>query len=125
MQNKNLFSGTRVVRGADWVWGDQDGFEGLAGTVVKLDFGANKVIFDGTVFVQWDTGNLANYRIGRNSAYDLRLFDTSAAGRIFAFFSRCFELVAYGSSRGGHRGMCPLYSILTPNLECYKFEEKI
>ena len=28
--------GTRVVRGQDWTWGNQDGGEGSVGTVVQV-----------------------------------------------------------------------------------------
>ena len=80
MQDFNMLLGAWVVRGIDWSWGDQDGSVGFVGTVVKPDSGGNDIIYDGTVFVQWDMGRLANYRVGRNNAFDLRLFETAAAG---------------------------------------------
>lgn len=89
MQDDSLFIGVRVVRGADWAWGDQDGFEGLVGTVANPIFGKGNVICNGTVFVQWDTGGLANYRVGRFGAFDLRMFDTTAAGIFSALSSSC------------------------------------
>ena len=46
--------GLRVVRGPDWMWGDQDGGEGNVGTVVQL--GGNNGIPDETVLVYWDSG---------------------------------------------------------------------
>jgi E3 ubiquitin-protein ligase mind-bomb len=74
--------GLKVVRGPDWNWGDQDGGEGVVGTIVMLRHQNSDLILNGSVFVQWDTGKKANYRIGRDGSYDLRLFDTSAAGKL-------------------------------------------
>jgi len=63
--------GVRVVRGPDWKYGDQDGGEGLAGTVIdssELDHLGPK-----TVTVIWDTGVKAQYRSGPEGSYDLRV----------------------------------------------------
>ena len=76
-----MLLGVRVVRGADWLWGEQDGGEGHVGTVVKPGMQSCDVVVNQTVFVLWDSGQLANYRVGLDGAYDLCQFDNAAAGR--------------------------------------------
>ena len=79
--------GVRVVRGANWQWGEQDGGEGRVGTVVKPGMQSCDVVVNDTVFVLWDFGQLANYRVGRDAAYDLYQFDNASAGlsQLFVF----------------------------------------
>lgn len=73
--------GIRVVRGQNWSWGDQDGGEGHLGTVVEIghEESAAKVPPQ-CVQVQWDKGYRNMYRVGYESQYDLRIYDTSALG---------------------------------------------
>ena len=71
--------GLRVVRGPDWIWGDQDGGEGGVGTIVGIS-GDGDIDF-GTVMVYWDTGKLANYRAGHDEKFDLLAFDSAPAGK--------------------------------------------
>jgi len=72
-------AGLRVIRGPDWKWDDQDGGEGHLGTVVKPRFPASrKSVIDGTVFVRWDSGKLANYRI--SDCHDIRVYSSACAG---------------------------------------------
>jgi E3 ubiquitin-protein ligase HERC2 len=59
--------GTRVIRGADWKWGDQDGPPPSEGSVV------DEIGPDGWVRVQWDTGSTNSYRMGKEGKYDLKL----------------------------------------------------
>ena len=82
--------GTRVVRGPDWSWRDQDGGEGHLGTVVEVQVqeqgeGEQKEADGGrapcVVTVQWDCGNRCRYRCGLGGKYDLRGFDSAPAGR--------------------------------------------
>ena len=85
--DKLLAVGTRVVRGPDWKWGEQDGGEGHAGTVVEIGGTAKKEENKekhppsprGTVILQWDTGVRTNYRVGHQNAYDLRTLDSAPA----------------------------------------------
>ena len=63
--------GARVVRGADWKWGKQDGGDGHVGTVRNFE-SAEEVV------VVWDNGTAANYRC--SGAYDLRVVDSAATG---------------------------------------------
>ncbi|RWS12697.1 E3 ubiquitin-protein ligase HERC2-like protein [Dinothrombium tinctorium] len=59
--------GTRVVRGTDWKWGDQDGPSPSEGTVIS-DLGD-----DGWVRVKWDNGTTNSYRMGKEGKYDIKL----------------------------------------------------
>ena len=69
-----LCVGLRIVRGPNWLWGDQDGGEGHVGTVVEVGQGG------GSVVVQWDCGNRCRYRCGEEGKYDLRVFDSAPTG---------------------------------------------
>ncbi|CAG9575570.1 unnamed protein product [Danaus chrysippus] len=59
--------GTRVVRGKDWKWGDQDGIPGGEGRVI------GELGEDGWVRVAWDAGGTNSYRMGKEGKYDLKL----------------------------------------------------
>ena len=48
--------GTRVMRGVDWKWGDQDGPPPSLGNVI------GELGEDGWIRVQWDTGSTNSYR---------------------------------------------------------------
>lgn len=63
--------GARVMRGADWKWGKQDGGEGHAGTVRNFE-SLEEVV------VVWDNGTAANYRC--QGAFDLRIIDSAPTG---------------------------------------------
>jgi len=72
-------AGVRVIRGPDWKWDDQDGGEGQLGTVVKPWFlTTSKTVNGGTVFIRWDSGKLANYRI--DNCHDLRVYSSACGG---------------------------------------------
>eukprot|EP00066_Takifugu_rubripes_P008032 XP_003973941.1 PREDICTED: E3 ubiquitin-protein ligase HERC2-like isoform X2 [Takifugu rubripes] len=59
--------GTRVMRGVDWKWGDQDGpAPGLGRVIGELGE-------DGWIRVQWDTSSTNSYRMGKEGKYDLKL----------------------------------------------------
>ncbi|XP_012936715.1 E3 ubiquitin-protein ligase HERC2 [Aplysia californica] len=59
--------GTRVMRGVDWKWGDQDGPPPSLGNVI------GELGEDGWIRVQWDTGSTNSYRMGKEGKYDLKL----------------------------------------------------
>uniref|UniRef100_T1IYS2 HECT-type E3 ubiquitin transferase n=1 Tax=Strigamia maritima TaxID=126957 RepID=T1IYS2_STRMM len=59
--------GTRVVRGVDWKWGDQDGPSPGEGRVI------GELGEDGWIRVQWDNGSTNSYRMGKEGKYDLKL----------------------------------------------------
>ena len=58
--------GTRVTRGPDWKWADQDGGSGKAGTI-------KEVKADKWVRVAWDAGVTNSYRWGAEDACDLKI----------------------------------------------------
>lgn len=59
--------GTRVIRGVDWKWGDQDGPPPGEGRVI------GELGEDGWIRVQWDNGSTNSYRMGKEGKYDLKL----------------------------------------------------
>ena len=59
--------GARVVRGQDWVYGNQDGSPPGKGTVT----GPHSL--DGWVKVKWDHGSADSYRIGEEGKFDLKV----------------------------------------------------
>lgn len=69
-----MLVGTRVVRGPDWKWGNQDGGVGHVGTVVKSKS-------EQTVSVVWDSGDSNVYRIGSENSFDLLVYDNAPCGR--------------------------------------------
>ncbi|XP_059468755.1 E3 ubiquitin-protein ligase MIB2-like [Neocloeon triangulifer] len=77
-----LAIGTRVIRGPDWRWNDQDNGLGHVGTVVEVGRAGPNAgsTLEGTVVVLWDHGYRSNYRAGYQNAFDLRVYDTAPAG---------------------------------------------
>jgi len=66
---KRMKVGSRVVRGADWSWKEQDGPPPGEGRVV------DGVGADGWVRVHWDNGCSNSYRMGNEGKYDLKLVE--------------------------------------------------
>ncbi|XP_062377928.1 deleted in malignant brain tumors 1 protein-like [Sardina pilchardus] len=58
---------TRVMRGQDWTWGDEDGIPPGIGRVI------GQVIAIGWISVRWDNGHDNLYRMGHEGKYDLKL----------------------------------------------------
>lgn len=56
--------GAKVVRGKDWVYGNQDGGEGKTGVIIEN-------LENGWVTVLWENGSKDGYRIGDHGMYDL------------------------------------------------------
>ena len=73
-------AGLRVVRGPDWMWGNQDGGEGNVGTIIHLGQDGGSLP-DGTVLVYWDSGKQMNYRVGHSGKFDLRILDSAPTGK--------------------------------------------
>lgn len=78
--------GTRVVRGRDWEWDNQDGGEGCVGTVVQIGQDDKSPFTAQLVWIQWDCGTKANYRAGFDGKHDLRVFETRNQGEIYRYF---------------------------------------
>ncbi|XP_053679051.1 probable E3 ubiquitin-protein ligase HERC2 [Anopheles nili] len=68
--SKFIKIGTRIARGADWKWGEQDG-PGGEGRIIS------EIGEDGWVRVEWDNGSTNSYRMGKEGKYDLRLADSA------------------------------------------------
>ena len=65
--------GVRVVRGPDWIWGDQDGGEGYAGTIISTPDSDLKLFGPRTVTVLWDCGMKFSYQAGPEGNHNLRV----------------------------------------------------
>ncbi|KAK7093226.1 hypothetical protein V1264_007016 [Littorina saxatilis] len=66
-----LFPGSKVTRGRDWQWGDQDGSQGSEGEVK----GYENVLPDSSrnlLHVEWPSGDVNSYRVGFHGNVDLR-----------------------------------------------------
>lgn len=73
--------GTRVVRGPDWKWGEQDGGQGTVGTIIAdsieeiLASSFSELLGESSktksVKVIWDNGTMGKYRGGPEGAHDL------------------------------------------------------
>ena len=85
--------GLRVVRGADWKWGDQDGGKGSVGTVVVVGRVGSSSSPDKTVIVQWDGGTRTNYRCGYDNSYDLRLLDNGPIGKDYQSYGSLLDRI--------------------------------
>ncbi|KAK3722092.1 hypothetical protein QZH41_019853, partial [Actinostola sp. cb2023] len=118
-----MILGSRVVRGRDWICGDQDGGEGSVGTVVSLtEFDDDTLLFKGTVLVCWDVGIRAGHRVGLDGCYDLRILDSAPSGVVFTRVTcdGCGEPSIHGTC--WHCSDCPDYDLCTT---CYMNDEHI
>jgi hypothetical protein len=67
---QHLGPGARVVRGVDWMWGDQD----TAGNSTERREGTvTSDLVNGWISVTWDHGGSNTYRMGVRGKYDLRI----------------------------------------------------
>ena len=64
---KRMVIGATVVRGRDWVDGNQDGTPPGTGVIL------GQIPEHGLVKVQWENGSIFNYRMGQNGKYELKL----------------------------------------------------
>ncbi|KAK7093787.1 E3 ubiquitin-protein ligase MIB2-like [Littorina saxatilis] len=69
-----IFPGSKVVRGKDWEWGDQDGGQGSEGEVKGLDDVTSECLRS-QVSVQWPNGVTKSYRLGLHGNVDLKCVD--------------------------------------------------
>lgn len=69
---RGIFPGSRVVRGVDWQWGEQDGGCSKRGKVIEIkDWTPNSP--KSSAFVVWDNGNKNSYRCGYEGMVSKRL----------------------------------------------------
>ncbi|KAF4026258.1 hypothetical protein G4228_018565 [Cervus hanglu yarkandensis] len=109
--------GTRVMRGVDWKWGDQDGPPPGLGRVI------GELGEDGWIRVQWDTGSTNSYRMGKEGKYDLKLAEPPVSAPPSAEDSDTEDGSASPSRlvcREQHRSWCTLGFVrsiaLTPHM---------
>lgn len=69
--------GSRVLRGPDWKWKDQDGGEGALGTVVDMSDKDKDIAW---ITILWDIGETNSYRASGSTGFDLRLYDNAPSG---------------------------------------------
>nr|XP_058964207.1 E3 ubiquitin-protein ligase MIB2-like isoform X3 [Pocillopora verrucosa] len=108
--------GTRVVRGQDWTWGNQDGGEGSVGTVVQVGKDKKSPVTAQLVYVQWDCGGKHDYRAGIERKHDLRVFSLTNgdAKHLFISCDGCKEDPIIGLR--WHCLDCPNYDLCS---KCY------
>ncbi|XP_072888522.1 E3 ubiquitin-protein ligase MIB2 isoform X3 [Hemitrygon akajei] len=75
---KGIFQGSKVVRGTDWDWGNQDGGEGKIGKVMDIR-GWDTESGRSVSRVTWSNGTTNVYRMGHKGKVDL-MYVTDAAG---------------------------------------------
>ncbi|CAG2122230.1 unnamed protein product, partial [Medioppia subpectinata] len=69
---KGIFPGSRVVRGVDWQWEDQDGGNGKRGKVTEIqDWSAASP--RSAAYIIWDNGAKNLYRVGFEGMADLKV----------------------------------------------------
>ncbi|KAJ7389167.1 E3 ubiquitin-protein ligase mib2 [Desmophyllum pertusum] len=102
--------GTRVVRGRDWRWGNQDGGEGCVGTVVQIGQDKKSPVVAQLVWIQWDCGTKENYRAGVDGKHDLRVFESTNGDihDISHHFERIDKSQGKGVSVGARQGSIKL-----------------
>ena len=59
---RGIFPGSRVVRGVDWIWGEQDGGKWRGKVIEIKDWSVNSP--KSGVLVVWDNGAKNVYRLG-------------------------------------------------------------
>ncbi|KAK7093788.1 E3 ubiquitin-protein ligase MIB2-like isoform X1 [Littorina saxatilis] len=69
-----IFPGSKVVRGKDWEYGDQDGGQGSEGEVKGFDDVTSEFLRS-QVSVQWPNGVTKSYRLGLHGNVDLKCVD--------------------------------------------------
>ncbi|XP_039281221.1 E3 ubiquitin-protein ligase MIB2 [Nilaparvata lugens] len=80
LQLQGIFVGAKVVRGANWEWGNQDGGEGKEGIVLDVKGWENESVRS-VVNVSWSTsGSINVYRLGHKGKVDLKCVNTTSGG---------------------------------------------
>ncbi|XP_055709949.1 E3 ubiquitin-protein ligase MIB2 isoform X2 [Phlebotomus papatasi] len=76
---KGIFVGAKVVRGADWEWGMQDGGEGKTGRVMEIR-GWDNESCRSVANVSWISGSINVYRLGHQGNVDLKYVQPASGG---------------------------------------------
>ncbi|KAJ8320485.1 hypothetical protein KUTeg_002072 [Tegillarca granosa] len=79
IQVSGIFGGSRVIRGPDWDWGNQDGGEGKVGKVTDVR-GWDSESGRSVAHVTWSSGSTNVYRVGHKGKVDLKCITPAVGG---------------------------------------------
>lgn len=79
---KGIFVGSKVIRGPDWEWGNQDGGRGKTGRVIEIR-GWDNDCSRAVATVTWSSGNTNVYRLGYKGCVDLCYVEEASAGTYY------------------------------------------
>ncbi|EDW63696.1 E3 ubiquitin-protein ligase MIB2 [Drosophila virilis] len=82
IQLRGIFVGSRVVRGPDWEWNNQDGGEGKTGRVMEIR-GWDNESCRSVANVSWVTGSTNVYRLGHKGNVDLKYIAATCGGHYY------------------------------------------
>eukprot|EP00099_Drosophila_melanogaster_P007874 NP_001260554.1 mind bomb 2, isoform B [Drosophila melanogaster] len=82
IQLRGIFVGSKVVRGPDWEWNEQDGGEGRTGRVMEIR-GWDNESCRSVANVAWVTGSTNVYRLGHKGNVDLKYITATCGGHYY------------------------------------------
>ncbi|XP_033151283.1 E3 ubiquitin-protein ligase MIB2 [Drosophila mauritiana] len=82
IQLRGIFVGSKVVRGPDWEWNEQDGGEGRTGRVMEIR-GWDNESCRSVANVSWVTGSTNVYRLGHKGNVDLKYITATCGGHYY------------------------------------------
>ncbi|EDW90362.1 E3 ubiquitin-protein ligase MIB2 [Drosophila yakuba] len=82
IQLRGIFVGSKVVRGPDWEWNEQDGGEGKTGRVMEIR-GWDNESCRSVANVSWVTGSTNVYRLGHKGNVDLKYITATCGGHYY------------------------------------------
>lgn len=77
-----IFTGAKVLRGADWDWGNQDGGEGKPGKVKDIR-GWDSESGRSVANVIWSNSQMNVYRVGHKGKVDLKAIQVASGGMFY------------------------------------------
>ncbi|XP_058117166.1 E3 ubiquitin-protein ligase MIB1 [Anopheles ziemanni] len=96
---RGIFPGSRVVRGVDWQWEDQDGGNGRRGKVNEIQDWSSASPRS-AAYVVWDNGAKNLYRVGFEGMADLKVVNDAKGMTVYR--DHLPLLGEYGPGRGPH-----------------------
>lgn len=82
LQLRGIFVGSKVVRGPDWEWGQQDGGDGKTGRVMEIR-GWDNESCRSVANVSWVSGSTNVYRLGHKGNVDLKYLQPAVGGYFY------------------------------------------
>ncbi|KAI0220924.1 E3 ubiquitin-protein ligase MIB2 [Lamellibrachia satsuma] len=82
IESSGIFPRAKVVRGANWDWGNQDGGEGKQGTVQEIR-GWDNESGHSVAHVTWASGVTNVYRLGHKGKVDLKYVEEASGGSYY------------------------------------------